>query len=226
MRQNKSGKNKKRSNRSLVILIIILIAVVGALVYFMFFYNADEKRFIEPNSNAGSLVSSQLFNNMYIGSVRSDVSLFLGDVPPALAGKKELTDLENNYLGKGPDGDLLVDEAVVAALIRFNSNWVAYCLGKGDLVFGDVKAGSPAEKKIDEKKRGSQVAYHELYVGRIMTDGKDYYITAREVYTLAKDGKLDEHNDTVVYKFVKEGVKLLVFDFEVYEGSGRFTLSQ
>ena len=174
-----------------------------------------DRRFIEPNPNAGALVSSQLFNNMYIGSVKSDVSLFLNDASPPIAGGKELLPLENNYFGEGPDGDLLVDEAVVAALIRFNSNWASYCLGQDDLVFGDVGHGSPAEEKIYEKTKDSQVAYHELYVGRIMTDGKDYYVTAREVYTLAKDGKLDEHDETTIYRFKKDGTKLLVFDFEI-----------
>ena len=214
MRQKKESQNKKSVISIRSIAIIVLVAAIAVVCIILF--QGVGGRFIEPNPNAGALVSSQLYNNNYIGSVKSDVSLFLSDTPPVISGGKELVPLENNYLGSGPDGDLLVDEAVVATLIRFNSNWVSYCLGQDDMVFNDLKPGSPSEEKIYEKTKDSQVAYHELSIGRIMTDGKDYYVTAREVYTLAKDGILDERDETTIYRFKKEGTRLLVFDFEVY----------
>jgi hypothetical protein len=174
---------------------------------------------VPPSEDLAQVIISQYDKNRLIANLEYDPQLTferMGDID--MTEGKELSPIEDNLLKKGKDGEnILFDESIIGRLIQFNSDWAEQQNEEGEKVAESIVKGSDVTEKIEEKGCASRVAFHQLDIGAIGRDGKDYYVLTREKYTLADPdtAKLTPFEGVYIYKLVSQDDTLLIQDFEL-----------
>lgn len=223
---NKGEKKKPSQIKSRYIInaaMVLVIIVLAIVIYNLVVPNnattgsQEPTKTVAPTQDIDAVIRSQSTGTEHIGAINWDPALAFAGQTLTIVDASTLQPIENDFMAEGPTAadadDLLFDQAAVARVITFNSNWVTYCNEDGQAVF-ESAVGDSLTEKVVARTDGSQLAFHSLAIGQIMVSGNNYYVITRETYTLAKDGVLTPVEGVVVYKLERQGDELLIADFE------------
>jgi hypothetical protein len=203
-----------------VVIIAIVIVLYAAVTNTQLLPSAPTNKVLAPHTELRTVVSDLGTIDVHVGTVAWEDTLHLSDHASAItiANKAPFEPITNNFMAEGAttndDDDLLYDERAIARVIQFNSNWVDFSNNNArQEVFANVNGEQPTNKAT-AKSDNSQVAFHNLNIGEVLTADNAYFVITHETYTLAKDGVLTPVEGIFVYRLERQGDELLITDFE------------
>jgi hypothetical protein len=178
--------------------------------------SSTDEGYVMPISDGDTLISSQLYHNYNIGTVKYDPSASWEEgAKYSITGASAAKPISDDHWSDGPQGPLLYDESAVAAIIRFDSGLVEY-INQGDTAFlNSVAVGSAAEKKLAGYAASvSQLSFDSLGIGNIRKNGDDLYVWTNETVTETMGGAPVQRTTKRLYMLTPDVDTYKVSDYE------------
>lgn len=230
-------------SKILIILLVIAFVTATALAVKFFFFETEPKDITPPDQQSGQqqnnnntqnppdtvkeeplserdkILKAVTAYNENIQEVKSNSELKYNSAQSFNEKDVSSSVPVTNTLWKTIAGkEVRYEEAIIKALIQFNSKWIDYINNNDKTVLSLVEKNSKAYKNaVNFNKSGVYEEFLLFEIGEIRKGSKGYYVWTHEKIKAVKDGKSDIKEYYWVYKLVEGQYDFFVSDYYKYK---------
>jgi len=171
---------------------------------------------VEPQADKTVLIESQLVHNKNIEKIEANDNLSYSDTKDyQVKDIKNSIPIENNIWINEDNQVVYYDQSLVAALIKFNSEWIDYVNNGDKTILSVTKPDSMAEKNVlnFSKVKAMTKSFKLLQIGEIRKGANAFYVWAHEEISDNENEKITKKLNNWVYQIEPVGNQMLIVGY-------------